>query len=76
MFKIGEKVKLVRPTGGKGRDYWLELEFSSYIGIEFSSYIGKVGEIYEIDNRWYKVEGMGDWYFKEEWLSKTKRKIG
>ena len=68
MFKIGEKVKLVRPTSSKYKDYWHELQFSPYVG--------KVGEIYEIDNRWYKVEGMGDWYFKEEWLSKTKRKIG
>ena len=68
MFKLGEKVKLVRPTGGKCRDYWHELEFSPYVG--------KVGKIYEIDNEWLKVEGMGDWYFLGEWLSKTKRKMG
>jgi len=68
MFKLGDKVKLVRPTGGKGRGYWFELQFSPYVG--------KVGKIYEIDNEWLKVEGMGDWYFLEEWLSKTKRKMG
>ena len=71
MFKTGDKVKLARPTGGKHKDLWHELKFSSYVGK-----VGKIYKIYEFDNEWFKIEGMGGWYFSGEWLSKTKKKIG